>query len=172
MKKTVLIVDDEPEIGIMLADVMHDVAVHQVYTGNEALIYVEENKADIVFLDLQLPHVNGMEILKQIRARELHSIVIMITAFATVETAVEAMKIGADDFLCKPVSLHDLQQKVTQFMGDIPPAKAEITSLEEVEKRHIASILQRNRGNRRQTANDLDISLRTLYYKIKQYDLE
>lgn len=172
MTKSILIIDDEPEIGIMLADAMQEVDVKQVYTGNEALMYLEENTADIIFLDLQLPHMNGMDILKQIREKELDSIVIMITAFATVETAVEAMKIGADDFLCKPVSLADLQQMAIQYMGDIPTAKNEVTSLEEVEKRHIASILQRNRGNRRQTADDLGISLRALYYKIKQYDLE
>jgi DNA-binding NtrC family response regulator len=97
----------------------------------------------------------------------------MITAFATVETAVEAMKFGADDFICKPFTLTDLQKVILQQLeGQAILPKSSPISLEDVEKRHIGAVLRQNNGNRRKTAEDLGISLRTLYYKIKQYDLE
>lgn len=173
MVKSILIVDDEREIGVMLAEVIDRAKVDQVFSGNEAISYLKEHRPDLIFLDLQLPEINGMEILKQIRNQGLNSIVVMITAFATVETAVEAMKIGANDFLCKPIQLHDLQRLVGQYIeGTASLLATPSSSLEEVEKRHIVAILNRNDGNRRKTAEELEISLRTLYYKIKQYDLE
>lgn len=172
MNQKILLIDDEHEIGIMLADAARHAHVDHVFSGEEAKAYLQEHSPDIIFLDVQLPQMSGMELLKQIRGQGLRSVVIMITAFATVETAVEAMKMGADDFLCKPVSIADLQQKVAQYAGDVTQTTEKPTSLEEVERQHIAAILQRNKGNRRETAEDLEISLRTLYYKIKQYDLE
>ncbi len=173
MVNSILIVDDEREIGIMLSEVINGTKVDQVFSGNEAISYLEQNSPDLIFLDLQLPEINGLEVLKHIRARELDSIVVMITAFATVEAAVEAMKIGANDFLCKPIQIYDLQRLVEQYTEESAMSiSAKANSLEDVEKRHIASILTLNNGNRRKTAEDLEISLRTLYYKIKQYDLE
>lgn len=174
MNKTILIVDDEREIGVMLRDVIdQSVELHHVYNGSEAVTYLEEHLPDIILLDLQLPEINGLELLKIIRTKELSTIVIMITAFATVETAVEAMKIGANDFLCKPFSIEELLKKVMHYLNETSRDEGDkLTSLEDVEKHHIATILQRNQGNRRKTADELEISLRTLYYKIKQYDLE
>lgn len=175
MTKSILIVDDEQEIEIILRDLLKhmDVEIHQIYTGSEALSYFDHNKPDLVLLDLQVPEVNGLEILKHIRNRNLESKVVMITAFATVETAVEAMKFGADDFICKPFTLADLQKVILQQLeGQAILPKSSPISLEDVEKRHIGAVLRQNNGNRRKTAEDLGISLRTLYYKIKQYDLE
>lgn len=173
MKKSILVVDDERELGILLAEAVQEAHVHQVITGTEAISYLSENRPEMILLDLQLPEVNGMEILKHIRSQGLNSVVVMITAFATVETAVEAMKIGANDFLCKPIQIHELQRMVKHYLeGTTQLQNKRAASLEDVEKKHISAVLIRNNGNRRKTADDLEISLRTLYYKIKQYDLE
>lgn len=174
--KSILLVDDEKEIGLILESVFRqeDVTITHVFDGRGARQYVEKNRPDLILLDLQLPDESGMDILQFLRKEGIDSRVVMITAFGTIRNAVEAMKIGADDYLCKPFSIGELQAMVRKELEE-GQAQREMesrpVSLEEMEKRHIAAILKKNNGNRKKTADDLGISLRTLYYKIKQYDL-
>lgn len=177
MSKQILVVDDEKEIGILLETAVanYEIEIVHLYNGNDALAYLKNHTPDLILLDIQLPEMNGLDILQEIRQQNKESIVVMITAFATVETAVVAMKKGATDFLCKPFSLDDLKRIVDLYLigqAKSNSEKAPIVTLEEVERKHIKAVLESNNGNRKKTANDLGISLRTLYYKIKQYDLE
>ena len=105
----ILVVDDEPKMTSIICGTLED-AGHTVTTTvdpAEALKLIEKRGFDIVITDLSMPGVSGMEILKQALAIEGTG-VIMMTAFGTVETAVEAMKLGASDYLTKPFSLEEL----------------------------------------------------------------
>src|SRR3990172_9389966 len=100
----VLIVDDEKNLleflNIMLAQEGYDVAV--AFGGKEAVDILKNNEFDVVVTDIKMPRVNGLEVLKFIKENSPDTIVIMITAFASHETAVEAMKAGAYDYITKP----------------------------------------------------------------------
>ncbi len=103
----VLVVDDEPNIRATLSQILEDegFVVDSVESGEEALVRLENRDYDVVLLDIWLPGRDGMELLEQILQGELPPQVIMITGHGTIETAVKATKLGAYDFLEKPLSL-------------------------------------------------------------------
>ncbi len=82
--------------------------VSEAETGEQALLSVGENHFDLLLLDYRMPGMNGMEVLKQVKRLNPEIDVVIITAFGTVETAVEAMKEGALDYITKPIDFDDL----------------------------------------------------------------
>jgi len=104
--KTILIVDDEPEILKSVRSILSDEGyeVIEAPDGPTALKKVEEELPDLVLLDIWLPGINGMEILGQIKAAHPELPVVMISGHGTIETAVQATKLGAFDFIEKPLS--------------------------------------------------------------------
>jgi two-component system nitrogen regulation response regulator NtrX len=103
----ILIVDDEPGIRQSLKGVFEDegFAVEAASTGEECLQRLEQSPCDLVFLDVWLPGIDGIETLARIRERAPSTRVIMISGHATIATAVSATKLGAYDFIEKPLSL-------------------------------------------------------------------
>jgi two-component system nitrogen regulation response regulator NtrX len=101
---TILVVDDEPGIIAMLSGLLKDegYAVVTADNGHEALTLLKQTRLDLVMLDLRLPDLDGLEVLKQIRADNANLPVIMMSAHGTIPTAVEATKLGAYDFIEKP----------------------------------------------------------------------
>jgi DNA-binding NtrC family response regulator len=112
MKKRILVVEDEDKlrrvIELQLASAGFD--VDKAATAEEGLRVVD--RADMVLTDLKLPAMDGLQLLAVIRRQNAQVPVVMMTAFGSVETAVEAMKAGATDFLLKPFSLDHLMQVV------------------------------------------------------------
>ena len=117
----ILVVDDEKDIREALDGVLGDegYAVVQAESGEEALKVVSENPPDLVLLDIWMPGIDGVETLKEIKAVSPHIPVIMISGHGNIETAVKTTKLGAYDFIEKPLSLekvvitveHALMQK-------------------------------------------------------------
>jgi two-component system nitrogen regulation response regulator NtrX len=103
----ILIVDDEPGIRQSLKGVFEDegFAAEAASTGEECLKKVAEDSYDLVLLDIWLPGIDGIETLRQLREKCPHTHVIMISGHATIATAVSATKLGAYDFIEKPLSL-------------------------------------------------------------------
>ena len=107
MRKTILIVDDEESICQSLDGVLSDDG-HEVLTaasGEEALKIVEDELPSLILLDIWLPGLDGVEILKAIKAKHPQIRVVMMSGHGTIETAVKATKLGAFDFIEKPLSL-------------------------------------------------------------------
>ncbi|MBA2379370.1 MAG: sigma-54-dependent Fis family transcriptional regulator, partial [Blastocatellia bacterium] len=107
----ILIVDDEQSYRQLLSLVFQGEG-HTVRTaenGREALELLEKEPSDVVVSDVKMPDVDGIEMLRQIRETMPDLGVIFMTAFATVETAREAFKLGADDFVTKPFDVEELQ---------------------------------------------------------------
>ena len=102
---TILVVDDEPGIIAMLSGLLEDegYAVVTADRGREALSLLKGNRVDLVMLDLRLPDLDGLEVLKQIRVDDANLPVIMMSGHGTIPTAVEATKLGAYDFIEKPL---------------------------------------------------------------------
>jgi len=101
---TLLVVDDEQDIRDASERILSRIGyqVQKASRGDEALDILNKNSIDIVLLDLKMPGMDGMEVLAKIRERSTEIQVIVITGYATVETAIEAMKQGAYDFIPKP----------------------------------------------------------------------
>ncbi len=104
MPSKILIVDDEPFNLDLLEQELSDLGHSSVRAsdGTQALQQIDRLNPDLVLLDYRMPDMNGIEVLREIRRQRKELPVIMITAFATIDVAVEAVKAGADDFVTKP----------------------------------------------------------------------
>src|SRR5690242_571862 len=116
MKKRILIVEDEEKLRrvIELQLLSAGFVVDKAGSAEDGLKIVD--RADLVLSDLKLPNIDGLEFLGVIRRQNAQVPVVMMTAFGSVETAVEAMKAGATDFLLKPFSLDHLMQVVNKAL--------------------------------------------------------
>ncbi|MBI5969485.1 MAG: response regulator [Deltaproteobacteria bacterium] len=116
-KKSILIVDDD--IGPRESLKMALQPIYQVHTaadGQEALKYIQNEKIDLVTLDLKMPGLPGIEVLKEIKKRDDDIEVIVITAYGTPQNAQEATRYGAGDFIPKPFNVSDLLSTVSKSM--------------------------------------------------------
>ncbi|NOY87538.1 MAG: sigma-54-dependent Fis family transcriptional regulator [Deltaproteobacteria bacterium] len=111
MSRKILIVDDEPGMRSLLTKVMEKVGHYAaaVPGGDEALGLIEREEWHLVIADIDMPGMDGIELLKRIRTMDRVLPVIMITAYATVESAIEAMKLGAFDYITKPFQMDELK---------------------------------------------------------------
>ena len=119
MKSTaILVIDDEDAIrsGIRLSLSGEGWSVDTSATGTDGLNQALAGQYDVILLDIKLPDISGMEILKTIRLKQPDSYVIMMTGFATVQNAVEALKLGAYDYIAKPFSSDDLLLAVKKVL--------------------------------------------------------
>ncbi len=110
----ILVVDDEKGmrdfLSIMLKKEGYEVASAE--RGEDALKAVQAEIYDLVITDVKMPQIDGIEVLKTVKDVSPETVVIMITAFATTETAVEAMKLGAYDYITKPFRPRELMARV------------------------------------------------------------
>src|SRR4030042_7007280 len=114
--KRVLVIDDEENLRHYLQLVVGE-AGYQVETasdGAEALERMQQHTWDIVLCDIRMPRMDGMAFLKEVKARGLEGTIIMMSAYGTVDTAVEAMKIGAYDYVSKPFNADEIILTITK----------------------------------------------------------
>ncbi|HXU73298.1 MAG TPA: sigma-54 dependent transcriptional regulator [Polyangia bacterium] len=109
-RERVLIVDDEANARTALAELLRDegYVVEIAADGFKALPKLEELRPDVVVTDLKMPGLTGLELMEKIRERDPECVVIVMTAFGAVESAVQAMRKGAADYLTKPVNVEEL----------------------------------------------------------------
>ncbi|MGH9942965.1 MAG: sigma-54-dependent transcriptional regulator [Pyrinomonadaceae bacterium] len=116
MPTRIIVAEDEANLRLVLQKELqrqgHDVRVAP--DGEAALKLLEENASDVVLCDINMPRMDGMELLRRIHQRPNPPEVIMLTGHATVETAIEAMKLGAYDYLSKPYHITELDALVKQ----------------------------------------------------------
>jgi DNA-binding response OmpR family regulator len=114
MQIKVLLVDDEKEFVDVLAERLETrgFAVSKAYSGDEAVKMVEDGEPDVVVLDVLMPGMDGVSTLKRIKKDHPLVEVIMLTGNATVESAIEGMKLGAFDYLMKPADNKELVEKI------------------------------------------------------------
>jgi len=107
---TVLLVDDDPAVGAVLSALLRQegIAAREVRSGKEALRVLEDEPFDLVVTDLRMPEMTGMDLLASILEKWPEQQVVMLTAHGSVPTAVEAMRLGATDFLLKPFDAEEV----------------------------------------------------------------
>jgi DNA-binding NtrC family response regulator len=110
----VLVVDDEPKLGKLTAEMLalDGHAVVRAGGGKEGLALLTAQSFDVVVTDLRMPEVDGLAVLKAARALRVPPEVVVMTAYGTAESAVEAMKAGAADYVTKPFSMDELRMRV------------------------------------------------------------
>jgi two-component system response regulator AtoC len=117
-KPTILIVDDDEVMCHTLSDVLKKMSydVTSVQTAEDALHPLRERTFDLILLDIVLPDMSGMDVLKKIREIDSDAFVIMMTAYADVQTAVTAMKAGAYDYINKPFEIEELRLTIKKAL--------------------------------------------------------
>ncbi len=111
MKPSILIVDDDEVMRETLSDVLRKrgYEIFSVGSGNGALSMIKKSIIDLILLDMRLPDIDGLEVLKKIKEFDTEILVIMMTAYSDVQTAVSSMKSGAYDYINKPFELDELK---------------------------------------------------------------
>ncbi|HBD07148.1 MAG TPA: Fis family transcriptional regulator, partial [Syntrophobacteraceae bacterium] len=106
----ILVVDDEPLVCLSLTNWLKEenYLARAVEDGPKAIAAVQADKWDIVLLDLKMPGMDGLEVLRQIKSLAPQTVVVMMTAYASIASSVEAMKEGAYDYIVKPLDVEEL----------------------------------------------------------------
>ena len=118
----ILVVDDEQDACTMVHRIL-SVKGHEVVTfteGQGALLWLERHRPHLTVLDLKLPGVDGMVLLRHIRECDPQSKVVILTAYPSSETARKALQLGAAKYLIKPIEIDDLEANVEEVLSSIP----------------------------------------------------
>ncbi len=189
----VLVVEDEQRLRDVLTRAIPDMGFVASGAGSaeEAADIMAADPREVVLLDMNLPGMSGLHFSRLIHERWPATAVIILTGYGTLEAARQAIRLQVADFLTKPASLGEIesalerarQQITSRAASDLaaaatlPPAMQEPVpaqepgprSLEEIERDYILAALDRHRGNRTETAAELGISIRKLYYRLSEY---
>jgi DNA-binding NtrC family response regulator len=115
LKARVLLVDDEQDFLATLSERLETrgLTVSAVTKGEDAVTKVDEQNFDLIILDLAMPGIDGLETLKRIKAKQPDAEIIILSGQGSIKSSIEAMKLGAEDFLQKPVDISELMDKIS-----------------------------------------------------------
>lgn len=114
--KHVLIVDDQPGIRVLLEEVFKQVNMKTTLAANgiEALKVVQQHQPDCILLDVKMPGMNGVEVLREVRNVSPQALVMMMTAYSEMELMDEAEKLGIDQYFTKPFDIFEVRDTVLE----------------------------------------------------------
>jgi two-component system response regulator VanR len=120
--KQILVVDDDADTCALIADILEDdgYCVHPCLSGESAIDALKREEYSLVLSDIKMPRITGIDILLYVRRTGLDTEVILMTAYASLQTAIQAVRGEAFDYLVKPFSLSDLRQRVHQALDRRP----------------------------------------------------
>ena len=122
-----LLVEDSLQLNKALSTVLkrNSFIVDSAFDGEEALLFLDQYTYDVIILDIMLPKVNGLEVLKTARAKHIETPIIMLTAKSTTEDKIQGLDMGADDYLPKPFAVDELLARIRALMRRKPIYKEE-----------------------------------------------
>jgi DNA-binding NtrC family response regulator len=183
----VLIVEDDPRVREMLVRVAQAAEFHvlAVWSGEEAVRHNNQAPFQIVILDYHLPRMNGLETLQKLREKSSDLQAIVLTGYASIDVAKQAIHLDVVEFLTKPCQRGELERALDRALKrlaattpkpsdlapeqDTPTTAQTTQTIEEAERELIFQSLRRNNGNRAASARELGITRRTLHNKINAY---
>jgi two-component system response regulator VanR len=120
--RQILIVDDDPDTCALITDVLQDegYVVQPCLSGETALESLGRRRYDLILSDIRMPRITGIDLLLHVRRKQLGTEVILMTAYASLETAVQALQGEAFDYLIKPFSLPELRRRVREALERVP----------------------------------------------------
>jgi two-component system response regulator RegA len=166
-----LLVDDDSSFTYVLSRALKRLG-HQATcatNGQEAHKAFAQAKFDRVVLDLKLEQESGLSILKQLSGMQPSCDILILTGYSSISTAVEAIKLGAINYLCKPASANEILAAFNHADADPEtPMQVLPPSLNRLEWEHIQRVLNENGGNISATARSLGMHRRTLQRKLQK----
>ncbi|MFH1539379.1 MAG: sigma-54 dependent transcriptional regulator, partial [bacterium] len=165
MSHQILVIDDKQSIVEVLETALarEGFEVGSCNTGAEAMDAVREGAYDLVLCDVRLPDMDGTEILRAVKERQPHAAVIMITAYGSIENAIECMKLGADDYLTKPFNLEEMNEVVKKALEKVRLVRENIALRAELERKYeFANII----GKSKQMTDIFDLIRRVAPTKV------
>jgi two-component system, response regulator RegA len=171
---SVLLVDDDETLRERLARALRERGYEVRTAGNadDAMARVREDSPEMAVLDLKMPGRSGIELLKEIRAHDPATEVLILTGYGSIATAVEATKLGAVGYVPKPVDADEILAAFARMRGEKPlsaAAPVETPSLARAEWEHIQRVLSDCGGNISEAARRLGIHRRSLQRKLQKY---
>jgi DNA-binding NtrC family response regulator len=173
---SVLMVEDEPRLRDLLGQALLNwsFSFSAARSGEEALRLCETASPDVLLLDLNLPGMDGLDTLANLRSRGVTAAAIILTGYGDLAAAQRAIELGVVAFLTKPFRLGELEKALAKAWKRPTPASAAddpplTHRLDEIERQHILTVLEQQNGNRTATAKLLGISRRTLQYRLAEY---
>lgn len=136
--RRILVVDDDPAINRLLRARLsaRGYELAAASDGDEALMQIEDFQPDVVFLDVSMPNVGGLEVLEQVRARGLDLAVIMTTAYGSEQVAIDALRRGADDYLRKPFEASEFQAVLERTVQRLELARQNAALRRQLDDQH------------------------------------
>ncbi len=118
-QKRILIADDEKNIRLTVSRSLESLNyfIDTALNGEEALQKIKENPYDLLLLDLRMPGMSGMEVIEKLNEMNIKIKIVVISAHGTIETAVQAMKSGAADYIEKPFAPNDIRTVIQKVLG-------------------------------------------------------
>lgn len=178
-KPCMLIIDDDENLLTVMSRAIQrrgfDVVCAQ--TGEDALAKCDQHQPSHISLDLKLTEETGLNLIPSLKLASPNSKIVMLTAYASIATAVDAIKLGATQYLCKPA---DADQLLKAFDDDnLPETSVASSDIEEktisvkrLEWEHIQKVLNENDGNVSATARELGMHRRTLQRKLQKHPVK
>lgn len=167
---TVLVFEDDPAMCALVEDMLKPAGINVVAArleGSDVVSQVDDSKAAVVVTDLRMPALDGNAVCKAVVDGRPDVPVVVMTGFGSMETAVQALRAGAFDFVTKPVEAQPFVSTIQRALAHSKlSADERRLPLEEVEKRHILSVFEAMGQNRRRTSEVLGIDPKTLYRKL------
>ena len=176
-QKTFLIIDDDETLVMVTSRALSKRGFNVItaLNGNDALRLCEEHQPDYISVDLKLAEETGLHLIPKLKEASPLSRIVMLTAYASIATAVDAIKLGAHQYLCKPV---DADQLLAGFEDDnietpsASPVSDQPISVKRLEWERIQQALQNNDGNVSATARELGMHRRTLQRKLQKHPVK
>ncbi len=168
-KPSLLLVDDDDTFCQVLSAALErrGFAVRVVHNVVEGLAAAEGDSPEFAVIDLKMPGPSGLELVKKLKAFDAHTRIVVLTGYASVATAVEAIKLGATHYLAKPADADEIVAAFGRDSGNAAvPVEAKPLPLSRLEWEHIQKVLTECDGNVSETARRLGMHRRTLQRKL------
>jgi two-component system response regulator RegA len=171
IEETLLIVDDDEVFSSVLARAMarRFARVEVANSVDEALACAQRCKPEKIVLDLKIHEASGLDIIKSLCDTAPGVEIVVLTGYSSIATTVEAMRLGATNYLCKPVDADELCRAFERSPSDpSPDIPASPPSVSRLQWEHIQKVLSQNEGNVSATARALGMHRRTLQRRLQK----
>lgn len=169
--KRILIIDDEEHFAQVLSRSLSRFGHHTTCANNaeQAIAETKQKNFDWISLDLRLGKDSGLNLISQLKTQNKEARIVILTGFASIPTAVEAIKLGAFNYLHKPATVKELLRSFEDNTEEEVTIEASPMSVERLEWEHIQRVLHENEGNISSTARILGMHRRTLQRKLQKH---
>lgn len=168
-KPSLLLVDDDDTFCQVLSAALErrGFAVRVAHNVVEGLAAAEGDSPEFAVIDLKMPGLSGLDLVKRLKVLDAHTRIVVLTGYASVATAVEAIKLGATHYLAKPADADEIVAAFSRDSGNAAvPVEAKPLPLSRLEWEHIQKVLTECSGNISETARRLGMHRRTLQRKL------